>query len=234
MSCKALRRYVGGSGLVDTNTMHNLAMKSSPPPRVRRTGLIVGGVIAAALTVAVVRTLVDPPITLSAAASARLPGMLTTRAAWPSNTAELRARLPLLDLGGVGGLRHIHVFLAIIIHGRRVPVPPDIGLAADAESPLHVHEGEAGIVHVESWDPFWRATLGEFFDAWGVRLFSKCIGGYCTTDADELRVFVGGTRYRGNPRTLPLTDHEDIVVAFGTEEEVPSPLPAFDWSRFSG
>jgi hypothetical protein len=213
-------------------------VSNTPPPRPntkgRRAGAIVAGFVIVFLAIAVARSLTARISTLSAGASARLPGMLTTRAPWPNNTAALAERLDVLGLPAVGGLQHIHAFLAIVIEGERVPIPADIGLAPDAESPLHVHEGEPGVIHVESWSPFWHATLGEFFDVWGVRLTSTCVGGYCDDGAHTLEVFVDGRAYRGDPRTLGLVDHEDVVVTFGTPAEVPSPLPTYDWSAIGG
>jgi hypothetical protein len=202
--------------------------------RARRAGTIVAAFVIVFLAIGVVRSLTARVSTLTAAASARLPGMLTTRAPWPNNTARLAARLDALGLPAVGGIQHIHAFLAVVIDGVRIPVPADIGLASDAESPLHVHEGEPGIIHVESWSPFWHATLGEFFDVWGVRLTSTCIGGYCDAADRTLEVFVDGKPFGGDPRTLGLVDHEDIVITFGTAADVPSPLPTFDWSKFGG
>jgi hypothetical protein len=196
-------------------------------------GIVVGFVVVFGV-IAAVRALTTGATTLSAEASARLPGMLTTKAPWPNNTDRLAERLRALSLPPVGGIQHIHVYLAIVIDGRRVPVPADIGLGTNAESPLHVHEGEPGIIHVESWSTSWRATLGEFFDVWGVRLSSTCIGGYCDDGTRSLKAFVGGRPYAGDPRTLPLVDHEVVVLTDGTPGEVPSPLPTFDWSRFGG
>jgi hypothetical protein len=205
-----------------------------PRSRRRTTFVAVGAFVVVLLGIAIVRSLTANGSTLSAEASARLPGMLTTGAPWASNTERLADRLAALDLPPVGGLQHIHAFLAIVIDGRRVPVPAGIGLAAKAESPLHVHEGEPGIVHVESWSTSWRATLGEFFDVWGVRLSSTCLGAYCDDGTDSLRVFVDGRPYTGDPRTLPLLDHEVVVVTYGSADQIPSPLPTFDWSRFGG
>jgi hypothetical protein len=201
----------------------------------RRTALLaVVGVVVVLLVLSIVRSLTANVSTLESDASARLPGMLTTRAPWPSNTHELRDRLAILGLPPVGGFQHIHAYLAIVIDGRRVPVPADIGLATNAESPLHVHEGEPSIIHVESWSTSWRATLGEFFDVWGVRLSRTCLGGYCNDATRSLAVFVDGQPYAGDARTLPLADHEVIVLTYGAADEVPSPLPTFDWSSFGG
>jgi hypothetical protein len=167
--------------------------------------------------------------TLSATESARLPGMLTTRAPWPGNTALLGERLDRLGLPPAGGIEHVHVFLAIFVDGRRVAIPANIGLTAATEAALHVHAGEPGIVHVESLVPFWRPTLGEFFDVWGVRLSSNCLGGYCSAGDARLVVFVDGKRVADDPRSVPLIDRTTITIAFGSPGNVPDPLPSYDW-----
>jgi hypothetical protein len=69
-------------------------------------------------------------------------------------------------------------------------------------------------------------TLGEFFDVWGVRLTRSCLGGYCAGGDRRLRVYVDGAAYRGDPTTLTLQPHQEIVVAFGTAAQLPSPIPS--------
>ena len=89
---------------------------------------------------------------------------------------------------------------------------------------LHTHD-TSGIIHVES--PVQRAyTLGQFFDVWGVRFSSTCIGGYCTSGNKLVRVFLSGKPYAGDPRGLLLKQHEEIVVTYGTKAELPTPIPS--------
>jgi hypothetical protein len=56
-----------------------------------------------------------------------------------------------------------------------------------------------GIIHVES-PTVGKFYLGQFFDIWGVRLTSDCIGGYCTDATNTLTVYVNGEKYAGDPR----------------------------------
>src|SRR6188472_1495605 len=133
--------------------------------------------------------------------------------------------VPALDREGTA--LHIHAHLDVFVHGRRVAVPAGIGIGPDFISPLHTHDA-SGVVHVESPDV--RAfTLGEVFGVWGVRLTPRCLGGYCASGADRLRVYVGGRELTGDPRLLHLAPHSEIVVAFGTPWQLPRPLP----SRFA-
>jgi len=166
----------------------------------------------------------SPPL-----APADLSGELTGRAPWPRNTAGLRARLQALGLPALaqeGTVLHIHQHLDLYVNGRRVTVPAGIGID-DTQgyiSPLHTHD-ESGVIHVESPDVR-TFTLGQFFAVWGVRLTPRCLGGYCATRSKAIRVFVAGKRFAGDPRVLPLAQHEEILVAYGTRAQLPRPIPA--------
>jgi hypothetical protein len=52
------------------------------------------------------------------------------------------------------------------------------------------------------------------------------MGGYCDNGSQTLEAFVNGKPFNGDPRTIPLTQHEDIVLAFGTPSELPNPIPS--------
>jgi hypothetical protein len=161
-----------------------------------------------------------------------LAGMMTGSQPWPSNTADLAGRLGALSLPPVGGAIHIHSHLDISIDGAPVSLPADIGISPAAESPLHTHDA-TGVIHLESADANATFTLGEFFDVWGLKLTPTCIGGYCDSGGKTVRVFVGGRAYQGDPRSIVLKDHEEIVVAYGSQSQVPDPLPTFDWSTLN-
>lgn len=156
---------------------------------------------------------------------AELPGILTTPAPWPNNTEQLPDRLRELDLPGLSEVvTHHHIGLSIFVNGEPVEVPADIGLSETASSPIHTHD-TMGIIHVEADDPEFVGTLGQAFDVWGVSLTSTCLGGYCEGAENELRVFVHGEEYTGDPREMPLEDNSRIVITFGTEDELPDPIP---------
>jgi hypothetical protein len=162
--------------------------------------------------------------------AAGLPGLMTDPGPWSENNELLGDRLnvlnlpPFLDQEGVGQHRHIRVWL--YVGGEEVEVPANIGYdeGRGVASPLHTHD-VTGTLHVESADAEWEPTLGEFFDSWGLRLSSTCIGGNCAADELALRVFVDGEEVEGNPRDIPLADQSAIVVTFGTEAQLPDPMP---------
>jgi hypothetical protein len=157
----------------------------------------------------------------------RLAGVLTTPAPWPANTEQAPQRLRVLGLPAPGSAMHIHSLLDIYVHGQKTPVPANIGIErgglGQVLSPLHTHDA-TGIVHIESARPQ-KFDLGQFFDVWGVRLSSSCLGGYCAGGQDRLQAFVDGKPWTQPIKDIPLEDHEVIVVAFGTNAELPKPIP---------
>lgn len=170
-----------------------------------------------------------PAGTISNLQAQTLPGMQTGDAPWPPEIAHLSERLKTIglpELSMEGTALHIHQHLDIFVDGKSVPVPADIGINQGAQfiSDIHVHD-DSGIIHVES-PTVQTFTLGQFFDIWGVRFTSQCIGGYCTSGDKVLKVYVNGKPYTGDPRQLALAAHQEIVIVFGTLSEVPSTIPS--------
>jgi hypothetical protein len=142
----------------------------------------------------------------------------------------------------IGNLvRHDHVHLDIRVNGRTLTVPAGIGMAAPgddgpcppigaypvgdcasghvwfakvATAPIHTHSS-AGLIHIES-DRKGSYTLGQFFDEWGVRLTASCVGPYCDGAGKQLRAYVNGTRFGGDPRNVVLTNHQEIALVYGS------------------
>ena len=163
-----------------------------------------------------------------------LPGELATEAPWLANAAEADDRADLIDLPGHGPnlAMHEHVNVQVIVHGRPEAVPVNIGIDGSDIASIHTHSAD-GLVHVESStvDTF---TLGDFFDIWGVRLTPSCVGGYCNDDTNQIRIYVGGTLIDGNPREFVFRDQSVIVVTYGTEDELPDPIPSsFDFGSIN-
>jgi hypothetical protein len=110
-----------------------------------------------------------------------------------------------------GTVLHHHEHLDLFVNGHRVTVPALIGIDERAGflTELHTHD-PSGIIHVES--PVQRSfTLGQFFCEWGVKLNANCLGRY----RGELALWVNGRRMHGNPASLPLRQHQEIVIAAG-------------------
>jgi hypothetical protein len=148
---------------------------------------------------------------------------------WLPELKNLGKRLQEIGLPALiqeGTALHTHEHLDIIINGQKIIVPADIGVndAAGFSAPIHTHD-ETAIIHVES--PIVRTfNLGQFFDIWGVLLTKNCIGGYCNNGNQNLKVFVDGILFQGDPRTVELKNHEEIVITFGIPEELPTVIPS--------
>lgn len=67
-------------------------------------------------------------------------------------------------------------------------------------------------------------TLGDFFRVWGLPLSHTRLLGFRTTAADPVRIYVGGRRWLGPLRAVPLRRHANIVVELGRYIR---PHPAF-------
>ncbi len=191
---------------------------------------IIGGLIVAAFalmwfgsrsTAEVSKTIADP---------SALAGLQTSTAPWPPELNHFSERLRAIGLPALtaeGAAIHIHQHLDLFIHGKPIVIPQNIGINTIplVFAPIHVHD-TTGIIHVES-PTIQTFTLGQFFDIWGVRLTSDCVGGYCTdATSSSLKIFLNGTPYTGDPRTVALTSHQEIVVAYGTENELPKSIPS--------
>jgi hypothetical protein len=120
---------------------------------------------------------------------------------------------------------HIHAHLTIFVAGAPRAVPFGVGIAPPLQvlrtahglyaaggnrfSFLHTHAAD-GIIHVES--PVERTyTLGEFFDVWEQPLGRGRVG----SATGRVTTFVGGRRYLGDPRAVPLVVHAQIQLDIG-------------------
>jgi hypothetical protein len=118
-----------------------------------------------------------------------------------------------------GGARY-GVHLELFAHRRVVVVPAGIGVprfrraGADVEprgcslpvrtrTPTGVLEVRRGL----------RLTLGQLFDVWGKPLSRFRLADFRSTR--PVLAFLDGKRWRGDPRTIPLRRHAQIVLELG-------------------
>jgi hypothetical protein len=120
---------------------------------------------------------------------------------------------------------HIHAHLAVYVNGQPRTIPYGIGIEnpvpeqtsagpfvveGDCFYWIHVHD-LSGVIHIES--PTQRTyTLGQFFDLWGQPLSSTQVG----PASGPVTAFVDGAPYQGDPRSIPLTAHQQIQLDVGT------------------
>jgi hypothetical protein len=170
-------------------------------------------------------------LTAGAAGSAStLPGLMTGKVStWgPNNGPSLKPRLHAIGLPALAREAlnyHIHQRMALLVNGKFVYVPAGIGIDANGKfiAELHTHDS-SGIIHVEARAKQ-KFTLGQFFDVWGLRFSSHCLGGYCGKGDRQVMVWTDGKPVRSDPRKIVLTPHLSIVVAYGTRKSVPKPIP---------
>jgi hypothetical protein len=186
----------------------------------------------ALLAVVVAVSAVAADAALSASGSGLLPGTMIGKAPWGANNGRyLKQRLQAIGLHALpaeGTKLHIHAHLYVVVNGKIYPVPALIGINVQQRfiAELHTHD-VTGIIHVES--PTVRTfTLGEFFDVWGLRFTSRCLGGYCANGKKQVIVWTHGKRVSTDPRKIVLEPHLSIVVAYGTLASLKplGPIPA--------
>lgn len=127
-----------------------------------------------------------------------------------------------------GAVQHVHAHLQLFNRGRAVGVPGQIGIPEGAGCLYWVHtHSDDGIIHIEA--PVARTfTLGQFFDIWDMDLNRTQAAQLHASRGHNLRVTVNGKLWTKDPRSIPLRDHEEIVIQNGPPYVAGHPA---DWSR---
>ncbi|OKK03886.1 hypothetical protein AMK26_18175 [Streptomyces sp. CB03234] len=195
--------------------------------------------IVAAITFALVRTS-DEPTSSPTPAETGIPtapmktaSRRTTDPPWsaPSDpSARVRAAgLPMLC--EEGNVEHIHAHLDVLVDGKPVAVPANIGIDQPAQqiSPLHTHDAN-GVIHIES--PV-KATfsLGQFMTEWDVALTKDAIGGLKAGGGNEFRACVNGKEYAGNPAAIEFRSHDEIALVYGPAGQKTDVPSSYDWQE---
>lgn len=122
---------------------------------------------------------------------------------------------------------HIHPTLKIVIDGKSIAIPENIGIhpalykSHDLDiygmknprmSPLHTHDS-SGVIHVESTE-IRQYALGEFFDVWGVTFNENCIIDKCNDGTNKVRMYVDG-KESFEFREYVLKDGGTITIEYG-------------------
>jgi hypothetical protein len=158
-----------------------------------------------------------------------LPGLQVDPPPWDAALGSLRSRLDELGLPALPAEVtdvHFHLHLDVLVDGKAVGIPDDIGRNAGAGylTVIHTHD-DSGVIHIES-PPGHEYTLGQLFDVWGVRFTGTCLGGLCNDGDRQVRVYADGSLLHRDPRLLILGRHQEIVVTYGTASQVPDPVPS--------
>ncbi|HEX9375632.1 MAG TPA: hypothetical protein VGB19_05255 [Actinomycetota bacterium] len=211
-----------------------LRRKAARRRRMRLFGLVVAGlVVVGGIIALIVANGGGGPTKLPNPRS--LPGINVGPAPWPPETAHLADRDKLIGLPPLGQEVtevHFHQNLLVYVHGQREPVPFGVGQdqAAGTLAEIHTHDA-TGTIHIEAAADR-DFNLQMVFDVWGVLLTKNQVGMYRNNGENTIRVFVNGRQYTGDFTRLPLEDKQVIVVTYGTQAEVPDPMPAiFRYSK---
>lgn len=126
--------------------------------------------------------------------------------------------------------QHSHVHIGIWLDGNAVTVPAGIGVGrpwgTDADgfiatggcfAWIHTHD-TTGVVHI--FTQIGKSyTLGQLFSVWGQPLGAGNALGY----RGPLTVLVNGRPTKGDPRSVPLVNFENIVLELGRQPATPPP-----------
>ncbi|MHB1488691.1 MAG: hypothetical protein ACYCZM_14290 [Acidimicrobiales bacterium] len=147
----------------------------------------------------------------------------------PTNAAAAVVAAGLHMLSSEGQVEHIHIHLDVIVNGQAVPVPAGIGIDQSTQqiSPVHTHDA-SGIIHIES-PTLTSYTLGEFFSEWAQPLTATNLGPIQATSSEELRFYVNGVRYTGDPANIVLQAHQEIALIAGPPGTLPAPPTSYNF-----
>ena len=114
-----------------------------------------------------------------------------------------------------GQRTHIHQHLVIFDHGKAVDIPRNVGQSPEHRCIywLHTHTPD-GIIHIEA--PNDRSfTLADFFKVWGQPLSRTQAASAQAAKGAKLKVWVDGKAFTGDPGTIKLAAHTDVVIEAG-------------------
>jgi hypothetical protein len=179
-------------------------------------------------------TAAGTPDATQAASGPGTPAAATGAPLWnpPADVAGAVAAAGLKMLSAEGTALHIHAHLDVIVDGKPVVVPPEIGIDETHQqiSALHSHD-TTGVIHVESPDASASFTLGQFFTEWQVPLAADHIGGLTVDGTHQLKAYVNGAPYTGDPAGIVLKAHEEITLVYGTATEPVTVPSAYQWTN---
>jgi hypothetical protein len=126
---------------------------------------------------------------------------------------------------------HYHAHLTILYQGTDVSIPAQVGIPATAVPTclywLHTHD-TTGLIHIEAPAPKDHGfTLGQFFDVWGQTLSPSQVTTFKADSTHQIKIWVDGQPYTGNPRDIVLKAHEQIVIEVGPPFVDPPPTYTF-------
>ena len=123
------------------------------------------------------------------------------------------------------GADHFHPTVRVVVEGKQIPIPVDVGTGADgAMAPIHLHEGDEKL-HAEGAVEG-RFTLGQFMRVWGVPLTPTRLGPYREDARRKVTILAkpkGKDRFDevSDPANLQMKEGDEVYVIYGTREQSP-------------
>jgi hypothetical protein len=111
-----------------------------------------------------------------------------------------------LACGSVDGPRQL-AHVELFAKRRALLLPAGIGAVKGCAYPVRTTSPTGVVEYLAAARP----TLGDVFDVWGQPLTARGFAGF----RGAVSAWVGGRRWRGNPRAIPLRRHAEIVVEVG-------------------
>jgi hypothetical protein len=123
---------------------------------------------------------------------------------------------------------HYHAHLTILASGTQATVPANIGITSTCLYWMHTHD-DSGVIHIEApADQKNRTfTLGDFFQVWGQPLSSHQVATIPVKSNQKLVAYVDGKAYDGDPNSIPLKSHTQVVLEITPPTVDPPPSYTF-------
>jgi hypothetical protein len=125
---------------------------------------------------------------------------------------------------------HYHAHLTVMYRGQPASIPASTGiLTGNCFYWMHTHT-TTGIIHIEApKDSANRGfTVGDFFQIWNQPLNSKQVATFPVGKGDQVKVWVDGKPYKGDPNKVVLKSHTQVVIEVGPP--FIDPPPSYDWT----
>ena len=125
---------------------------------------------------------------------------------------------------------HYHAHLDILFQNGPVTIPANTGVPTGSSCLywLHTHD-ESGVIHIEApqASASRQFTLGDFFAIWGQPLSRSRVATIPINSKNQLKIWVNGSPYTGDPSKIVLKGHEQIVIQIGPP--FTTPPPTYTW-----
>lgn len=119
---------------------------------------------------------------------------------------------------------HYHAHLSMYVNGAPATLPSQIGITSDCLYWMHTHD-TSGVIHIEAPKSSAKRkfTLGEFFDIWGKKLDRHHLGDATVGPGQQMVITVDGKPYSGDPRSIVLGAHTQVVIEITPPQVTPTP-----------